>query len=225
MILFYIVMVLVSAMLAVMTAEYQACYQKKQKFSLQNIREHFMKMPVPFLVFVIVYVTFTVIAVLHYQEKGLHFIQLPQYVIFWEGMLAGAWIDFRTKKIPNVIFLILLAVRCAGILAEMAFLPENIFQILLTSFSGMLVGGIILLLCKLLSRGGIGAGDVKMFALIGFNFGMVVVMNILFYTTFLAAFVAMFLLISRKAKMKSTLALGPFVFIGLNIYYILLSNS
>ena len=80
-----------------------------------------------------------------------------------------------------------------------------------------------MLACRLISRGGIGAGDVKLFALIGFYFGIIPTMNMMFYTTFLAAIAAAFLLISKKAKMKSTLALGPFAFIGLNIYYILLS--
>ena len=100
---------------------------------------------------------------------------------------------------------------------------DKIFDILLSSFSGMLLGGIILLIFRLISRGGLGAGDVKLFALIGFYFGIIPMMNILFYTTFFAAITASFLLITKKAKMKSTLALGPFAFIGLNIYYILLS--
>lgn len=223
MILFYILIIIISAILAILGAEYQDCYQKEQEFSVRNIKSHFLKKPVHFIILLILYLAFAVLAVVFYQDKNLTSVQLPQYIFFWDCTLLSAWIDFRVKKIPNPVFLMLLAVRCIGILVEMAFFPDELFHILLTSFSGMLIGGAIVLICRLISRGGIGAGDVKLFALIGFYFGIIPTMNVLFYTTFIAAIIAALLLITRKAKMKSTLALGPFVFIGLNIYYILLS--
>jgi len=222
-ILFYVIIVVISAILALLAAEYQNCYQKEEAFVIGNVKSHLLQKPIHFVVFLILYVAFSIAAILFYETKGINMVQLPQYILFWECILLGGWIDFRTKKIPNQIFLILLAVRGIGILIEMAFYPNEIFHILLTSFSGMLIGGTIVLICRLISRGGIGAGDVKLFALIGFYFGVIPMMNILFYTTFLSAIVAAFLLITRKAKMKSTLALGPFAFIGLNLYYILLS--
>ena len=219
----FIAVVLISAILAIVSAEYQDCYQKKQEFSFTAIKTHFLEKPMHFIAFLVIDIAFAVLAIVFQKEKNLTLVQLPQYVIFWECVLLGAWIDFRTKKIPNPIFLLLLGVRAVGILAEMAFYSDRIFDILLSSFSGMLLGGIILLVFRLISRGGLGAGDIKLFALIGFYFGVIPMMNILFYTTFFSALTAIFLLITKKAKMKSTLALGPFAFIGLNIYYILLS--
>lgn len=221
--IFHIATVLISMIVAVLATEYQICYLQEKEFSVRNIKEHFTQKPVQFIIFLVLYITFSILSVLFYQKKELTSVQLPQYVLFWECILLGAWIDFKTKKIPNPIFLILLAGRTLGIFAEMVCYSDKIFDILLSSFSGMLLGGIILLIFRLISRGGLGAGDVKLFALIGFYFGIIPMMNILFYTTFFAAITASFLLITKKAKMKSTLALGPFAFIGLNIYYILLS--
>ncbi|MBD5143042.1 MAG: hypothetical protein HDT22_05445 [Ruminococcus sp.] len=223
MIIFYIIIIITTAILAILSAEYQECYRKEKIFSMQNIKINFLQKPMHFIIFLVLHIVFAILAVLFYQRKNLNLVQLPQYIIFWDCILLSAWIDFLVKKIPNLIFLILLAVRGIGILAEMIFYSNELFQVLLTSFSGMLIGGAIVLACRLISRGGIGAGDVKLFALIGFYFGVIPAMNILFYTTFLASMIAIILLIGKKAKMKSTLALGPFVFIGLNVYYILLS--
>ncbi|MDE6087693.1 MAG: A24 family peptidase [Oscillospiraceae bacterium] len=222
-ILLYAVMIVISGILAVLAAEYQECYIKEQELSFKHIKLNFFSRPLQFIVFLILYLLFTGLAIFFYQKKNLNPVQLPQYVIFWECLLAGAWIDFKVKKIPNVVFLLLLGVRTIGIMIEIAYYPEALFQILLDAFSGLLTGGLITMVCRLISRGGLGAGDVKLFALTGYYFGIIPTMNILFYTTFLSAVFAGFLLISKKAKMKSTLALGPFVFIGLNIYYILLS--
>ena len=221
-IILYIAVILISVILAILSAEYQDCYRKKREFSLDSIKTNFLQKPVRFIVFLILYLVFAILSILFYQSKNLYSAQLPQYVIFWECILLSAWVDSQTKKIPNQIFFILLAARVIGILAEIISKPKELFLILFTSFSGLLIGGAIVFICRLISRGGIGAGDVKLFALIGFYFGVIPAMNILFYTTFLASLAASFLLITRKAKMKSTLALGPFVFIGLNIYYILL---
>ncbi len=221
--IFHIVAVLISMLTAVLAAEYQLCYLQEKEFSVRTIKNHFLQKPVPFIIFLILYLAFSILSVLFYQKKGLTPVQLPQYILFWECILLGAWIDFKKKKIPNPIFLILLAGRTFGIFAEIICYPDKLFDILLSSFSGMLLGGIILLIFRLISRGGLGAGDIKLFALTGFYFGIIPMMNILFYTIFFAAIAAVFLLITKKAKMKSTLALGPFAFIGLNIYYILLS--
>ena len=222
MILLYTEIILISGILAVLSAEYQDCFRKKQDFSLGNIKKHFLEKPLGFIIFSVMYVFFSVIAIMFYQRKNLSYMQLPQYVIFWEYLLLSAWIDFNTKKIPNQLFIVLLAVRSVGILAEMSLENENPVSIIISSLSGMLAGGFIILVCRLVSRGGIGAGDVKLFAVTGFFFGLIPVMNILFYSTFISALAAGLLLITKKAKMKSTLTLGPFVFIAINIYYILL---
>lgn len=224
-VLYYILLYLCSLGLAVPLTELQHCYVHEQPFTLEKLGEHLRKSPVAFIVFGLLFAGGTTAAILTYSAKGLNMVVMPQYLLMWECMLVGAWIDFKVKKIPNLIFVILLAGRCIGLLVEMAMYPDNLIAILLDAIPGMLIGGIIVLACRLLSRGGVGAGDVKLFAMIGLYFGVVYTLNILFYTTFIAAFVAIVLLVSKKAKMKSTLAFGPFAFIGINIFYILLERS
>ncbi len=223
MIVYVIFLFVISVAGSLLATEYQNCYRKSETFSFPEMKRHLQEKPLQFVPVLLIYSAFFILALCVYQQKHLNLVQLPQYILFWDCILISSWIDFHVKKMPNLIFLILLGARTVGIFAEMAHQPEEIISLILGSFSGMLLGGGIILICRLISRGGIGAGDVKLFALVGYYFGIIPMMNILFYTVFLAAFGAIILLLTKKAKMKSTLALGPFAFIGLNIYYLLLS--
>ena len=79
-----------------------------------------------------------------------------------------------------------------------------------------------MLICMLFSKGGVGAGDVKLIAIIGFYYGLVGVLSILMVTLVFAAVVSACMLLSKKAKMKSTLPMAPFIFLGLSIHNIIL---
>ena len=62
------------------------------------------------------------------------------------------------------------------------------------------------------------------FAVIGLYFGLVGLLQIMIYSLLLSAVVSIFLLAVRKAKMKSTMPMAPFIIIGLTVYFIFLSN-
>ena len=79
-----------------------------------------------------------------------------------------------------------------------------------------------MLICMLLSRGGVGAGDVKLIAAIGLYYGLAGVLSILMVTLIFAAIFSIVMLATKKAKMKSTLPMAPFIFIGLSIHNILI---
>lgn len=153
--------------------------------------------------------------------KELTEFELVQRQLVWNTCLLIAVIDFKVKKIPNQLILFLLAVRLVFLAVECILSPSGALAALLYSLIGMLVGGMVLLASMLLSRGGVGAGDLKLFAACGFFFGLNGVMAIMMYSLMFAALASITLLVSRKAKMKSTLAMGPFVFLGLTAYFIL----
>lgn len=222
MVILKICIVVFSIIFSLIMAEYQWCYRNEEAFSVSRLCENLKKMPGRYMIFGLIYLSFSVVCILFYKQKNVSLIQLPQFVFFWECALMCAWIDFKVKKIPNSILLLMLFVRCCGFVVTLFFTPEDIIAVFINSMIGMLVGAAFVLICRLISRGGIGAGDVKLFALIGLYFGSIALINIMFYALFFAALASAILLISKRAGFKSTLALGPFVFIGLNIYYILL---
>ncbi len=223
MIAVYVALTIVSIALAVLGVAYQHSYVTQKPFSLKTMMKEASTRKKVFLV--LSSVTFAGLAVLgslFHEGKELTMVEMVQNVLLWEGLYLIAWIDFRMKKIPNLLLIILAGIRLVGLLLEIVIDGREWLFTLLAAVLGMLFGGIIILLCMFFSRGGIGAGDVKLYALIGLYFGIAGLINIMFYSIFTAAIAAAIMLLSRKAKMKSSLPMAPFVFIGLSIYYIFL---
>lgn len=149
---------------------------------------------------------------------------LIQNLLLWEGLVCLAVTDIKVKKIPNAVSLLLLVIRCIflawGILVE----HDDPKRILLSSVLGLLFGGGFILVCMIISKGGIGAGDLKLFAVIGLYFGLAGLIQIMVYSLLFSAIWAIGMLLSHKAKMKSTIPMGPFILAGTTVYYILMTD-
>lgn len=148
---------------------------------------------------------------------------LIQNLLIWNGVFTAAVIDFQVKKIPNKIVAALLAVRAVFLILGIIAFKDDIKISLLRSVTGMILGGGVILVCMFFSKGGVGAGDMKLFAVIGFCFGLSGIVQVMVYTLFISAVFCIGLLISGKAKMHSTVPMAPFIVTGLTFYYILLS--
>jgi leader peptidase (prepilin peptidase)/N-methyltransferase len=84
----------------------------------------------------------------------------------------------------------------------------------LSAMAGGLSGALLLLLVVVLSRGGMGMGDVKLAGLLGLMVGFPLVFIALFIGIWAGGLVAVALLISGKKKRKEMLPFGPFLCIG-----------
>lgn len=215
----YILFILCSFGLAVLAAYYKWYYTKKKRNAMKEVLS---KSKVFFPLCVCFYITAAVLGLVFYEGKGLSFIELIQNLLIWDTFFLIAVIDYRLKKIPNHLIVFLLIARVVIMLTEIFLAPDLWVSILISSIAGMLAGGLIILACMLISRGGVGAGDVKLYAVTGFCFGLTGVMAVMMYSLFLAAIASIVLLISRKAKMKSSLPMAPFIFAGLSVYFIFL---
>ena len=78
-----------------------------------------------------------------------------------------AWIDHQSKRIPNRILKILLAVRTILLAAEWLTYPKLGLAVLLSALLGAAIGGGMFLIAHFISKGGVGMGDVKLFMVIG----------------------------------------------------------
>lgn len=135
------------------------------------------------------------------------------------GVLVGAgmWlvlIDMDTHLLPRRIVFRTMALALP-LLTLSAFFDD------LGSIGSMLLGGvsmwIVLQVCEVLSRGGIGKGDVSFAGLLGLYVGWQSFTGVL--VALVAAFVAggvaaMGLLITKRATRSSRFAFGPFLFFG-----------
>jgi leader peptidase (prepilin peptidase) / N-methyltransferase len=82
------------------------------------------------------------------------------------------------------------------------------------SLIGAAAGFILLLLIAFASKGGMGCGDIKLFALIGFAVGFKLMLLAFFFSTFFGAFFGIIGLLFGLVKKKEPIPFGPFIAIG-----------
>lgn len=135
------------------------------------------------------------------------------FILFW-SLVAIAWIDQGSKKIPNEAVLFLFFARTLILLLECLFYRDYWISILESASMGFLLSGGMFLLCFLISKGAIGAGDVKLVAALGYYLGMGAVFTAIFLTVVVAAAYGMIALLLKKASLKQEIPFAPFILAG-----------
>jgi prepilin signal peptidase PulO-like enzyme (type II secretory pathway) len=136
---------------------------------------------------------------------------------------AAAAYDFRLRLIPNLIPLALIAVRAVLFAVEFLGATETglVIARLLSSVGGLAVSFALLAISAKLSKGGVGAGDIKLVSALGFACGFGFVLSALVLALLLCAAAGGALLLLRKANRKDTLPFAPFVWGGFVLLMIL----
>lgn len=141
-----------------------------------------------------------------YRVIGFNMSLIP-YLFFTSLLLIISFIDIDHYRIPDPLIIIGLG---AGI-AFHIFIP---FQPIINSLLGFVTGGGVLFLIALLSRGGMGGGDIKLGTLIGLFLGWKLVLLSLFLAAFFASAAGISLMIIKKKSRKDPIPFGPFLSIG-----------
>lgn len=76
---------------------------------------------------------------------------------------------------------------------------------------GALAGFLLLFLIIIISRGGMGAGDMKYFALLGVIFGFPYILLVFFLSTLYGTIGSLFLILLKKVSRKSKVPFGPYI--------------
>ena len=138
---------------------------------------------------------------------------LRYFLLFWS--LGGiAWTDYKNRRISNQVLLLLLAVRTVILLLECLTYPEYWRTLVLSAAAGMILSGGMFLICYVIARGGIGAGDVKLLAVLGYWMGGGAIFTVMFLTVLLAALGSGVGLLFRKVSLKQEMPFAPFVLAG-----------
>lgn len=127
-------------------------------------------------------------------------------------MTIIAYIDFKHHIISDKFNIILSFIGIVNILINFDNLKDYILTALLV-FTFFFIIAII-------SKGGIGGGDIKLFTALSLIFGT----NILFIiiiTYIAAAIVSIIMMFFKKYNLKSSVALAPFIMIGTLTYLLL----
>lgn len=146
-----------------------------------------------------------------YQDDLLNIINL---LLIFSVLLPCAWTDLRAKLIPNSVLLWGAVLRCGVLIFWMLQYPEEFPGELIRSVIAAVALCAVALICRLLSPGSIGFGDVKLLALMGFSLGIEWAWGCVMFTMLASFFFSLFALITRRANMKTELPYAPFVLLG-----------
>ncbi len=131
-------------------------------------------------------------------------LELVKYFPLFSILLIVSAVDLESKKIPNLF---------TGMILTWALIWQLIFpdRTWTDSVLGLLVGGGITLIVALVSRGGMGGGDVKLLAVLGFLAGWLDLLLIFILAVLIGAAAGIFLIVFRKKTGKTALPFGPFI--------------
>lgn len=135
-------------------------------------------------------------------------------ILVFTILAMAAGIDYKKYLIPNKLILAGMAGRALLLAAEAVESSNTIRQSLLMSGAGLILGVFFMLFLTFITRHGIGYGDVKLFAWLGFSVGIMDAYYILFYSVLFAAVAGVFLLVFHKADRKKKMPFAPFIFAG-----------
>ncbi|MDQ0244619.1 leader peptidase (prepilin peptidase)/N-methyltransferase [Bacillus fengqiuensis] len=88
------------------------------------------------------------------------------------------------------------------------------------SLVGAAVGFGLLLLIAVVSRGGMGGGDIKLFGVIGLVLGTKAVLLSFFFSTLVGVMIGLIGILIGKVKRKKPMPFGPSIAIGTIVYFI-----
>lgn len=136
----------------------------------------------------------------------------------WQTVLMFMiWFAKKDKEeeiIPNTMILCLLAWGIAEVGIQLWFYRSFALLFLTSSLAGGIIAFLLLLVCSFLSKGGFGAGDVKLFAACGFLIGLRGIFNVLLFTMIFGAVCGGYLIIRKRKTAKDTMPLAPFMLAG-----------
>ncbi len=135
------------------------------------------------------------------------------FLFHW--LVPIAWTDGKEHIIPNRLILAGLGAFLLFSLEEWLLLRVPLGPLLLRSALGLLFGGGLFFLCMLLTRGGMGPGDVKLFAVLGLFLGWEALFPVVFITVLGIAVVGSILILIKKKDKKAQLPAGPFVLLAM----------
>lgn len=139
----------------------------------------------------------------------------PVYFVFCSAMVVITFIDLEFQIIPDAITLSGIPL---GLIAGSLILIDPFFRASMlgfnNSFTGLVSGGGLFYLIAVLSRGGMGGGDIKMMAMTGAFLGWKAVLLTTFSASLIGSIAGIILIVFKGKGRKTKIPFGPFLAAG-----------
>lgn len=199
---------------------YQAYYLSGAS-CLGDILQPALKLDFKKLAAGIFYIILAVSFYIYMDTNGSVIAKTLKYLAMLCVLATIAWIDYKASKIPNTLLIVLIAARLIFFIYESIKEPDYIkFNIIQMAFGAFLCLA-LLLLCRIIIHNSIGMGDIKLFAVLGLYFGYDII-NLMFFSFLCTALYSIYLLLFKKKKKKDSVPMGPFIFIGTILSFVII---
>jgi leader peptidase (prepilin peptidase)/N-methyltransferase len=159
-------------------------------------------------------------SVLKYFGMGWHLLFLFAFV---SAMIVIIFIDLEFQLIPDVITIpgVVIGILGASLILPDPFVYSSFYPFanipivgFVNSAAGMLLGGGLFYLIAVVSKGGMGGGDIKMMAMVGAFMGWKAVLLTTFIGSLTGSLAGIFLMVFKGKGRKTKIPFGPFLSFG-----------
>ncbi|WP_227521915.1 prepilin peptidase [Bacillus solitudinis] len=151
-----------------------------------------------------------------YKEIGVSFELIPAFMLTIL-LIISVLTDIREKLILDIVTLPFIGLF---VITRLFIGDAPIWYYIV----GGIVGFSLLLLISIVSKGGMGGGDIKLYAAIGIILGPWLTVMSFVLASFVGAIIGVGLLFIGKVKKKQPIAFGPFILIGTLTAYLFGTN-
>ena len=152
-----------------------------------------------------------IVYIIIYVKFGLT-LEFLFYAIISSILIVIALIDLQEMIIPDILVISILAVSIIYKIASY-FLYNSPIN-LLDSIGGLALSAILFILIILVSKGGMGGGDVTLIGSLGFILGIKGILLTIFLSFILGAVISLILLALKIKGRKDPIPFGPFIILG-----------
>lgn len=137
-----------------------------------------------------------------------------QWLTVLELTVTVAATDFKAQLIPNKYLLVCLVpalvLAACAVIVNSDTLQNQCFQYL----GGCALGALLFFVARLITRGGVGFGDIKYYAVAGLLLGFTQLLGLILVALSVAFIVSILLLVFRRKHASDLLPMAPFALVG-----------
>ena len=156
------------------------------------------------------------------QDAPSYFFELLENMLIFLAMSIFAVTDRKVRLIPNRVVLFFLGIWSVLGVGALISDFERGLAFVGQSIIGGAAGGLIFLLCYLLSRGQLGAGDVKLAFVMGIYLTGQRMVGAIAYGVLVCCIYSFIQIARKKLTMKDGVPLAPFLYLGTLITFVIL---
>lgn len=148
------------------------------------------------------------------QSNSNNWITIIKLFLTMEMLISASIIDKQIKKIPNKLVVSAYLIRVILFVPEYFLFNDTFFRVLMGSVFGFAISFFVFFLMSILTKSGIGMGDVKLVSAMGCLIGLSGTFFSVFYGMVVCMFMAIGFIAFKKRKVKDKIAFAPFIYIG-----------